>query len=154
VLAATISDTASKSRASWNLSPPPLSLPRIQLASLAEAEGSPAQDGVGDPSFAPLASAEPRLYQVASAESTVSSESRSSTSFPALSGQSTPMNSLAVRGKGQYTCPEGRNCTKGGVQANGEVVVFERNSAFRYVPPYRLLCKISTILSSSNWFGI
>jgi hypothetical protein len=154
VLAATISDTASKSRASWDLSPPRLPLARIQLASLTEAEGLPAQEGVGDSSSPALASTGPRLYKVASGESTVSSGSRSSTSFPAFSGQPPQMNSLAVRGKGQYTCPEGPNCTKGGLQANGEIVVFERNSAFRYVILHRLLPQISITSSSSSWLGM
>lgn len=58
------------------------------------------------------------------------------------------MNSLEARGKGQYTCSEGRNCTKGGVQANGEMVVFERNSAFRYVPP------IQAVVQDLNHFVI
>ena len=39
--------------------------------------------------------------------------------------------SLATRGKGEYTCPRGASCTKGGVSQNGSLVVFERNSAFR-----------------------
>src|ERR1700722_1464439 len=41
-------------------------------------------------------------------------------------------NPLLVRGKGQHRCPHGSECTKGGFR-NGEVVVFERNSAFRLV---------------------
>lgn len=44
-----------------------------------------------------------------------------------------PSDPLAVRGKGNYTCPYGRECKKGGVGVNGELVVFERNSAFKYV---------------------
>ena len=42
------------------------------------------------------------------------------------------LEQLKSRGKGQYTCPHGRDCKKGGVQQNGELTVFERNSAFRY----------------------
>jgi hypothetical protein len=38
---------------------------------------------------------------------------------------------LSVRGKGKHICPHGRACTKGGVQADGTPVVFERNSLFR-----------------------
>jgi hypothetical protein len=41
---------------------------------------------------------------------------------------------LKVRGKGHYTCPHGTACDKGGVQPDGELTVYERNSAFRYVP--------------------
>lgn len=43
-----------------------------------------------------------------------------------------PLDSLSSRGKGNYTCPHGSSCTKGGFR-NGETVIFERNSAFRYV---------------------
>lgn len=39
--------------------------------------------------------------------------------------------SLASRGKGEYTCPLGIECRKGGVVSNGDLVVFKRNSAFR-----------------------
>lgn len=35
------------------------------------------------------------------------------------------------RGSGHHTCPQGLSCTKGGVNAEGALVVFERNSAFR-----------------------
>ena len=41
------------------------------------------------------------------------------------------LKSLAPRGKGQYTCPYGHNCTKGGVSDDGSIVVFERNSAYK-----------------------
>jgi hypothetical protein len=39
---------------------------------------------------------------------------------------------LLARGKGQYVCPYGSECTRGGVR-HGEIVIFERNSAFRFV---------------------
>ena len=35
------------------------------------------------------------------------------------------------RGSGHHTCPQGLSCTKGGVNAEGVLLVFERNSAFR-----------------------
>ena len=35
------------------------------------------------------------------------------------------------RGSGHHTCPQGLSCTKGGVDARGVLVIFERNSAFR-----------------------
>jgi hypothetical protein len=38
--------------------------------------------------------------------------------------------SLSVRGTGRYTCPYLHDCRKGGVKY-GELVIFERNSAFR-----------------------
>lgn len=44
------------------------------------------------------------------------------------------MASLSSRGKGSYVCPYGPSCRKGGVKPNGEIVVFERNSAFKLVP--------------------
>jgi hypothetical protein len=40
------------------------------------------------------------------------------------------LTSLSVRGTGRYTCPYLHDCRKGGVKY-GELVVFERNSAFR-----------------------
>ena len=41
--------------------------------------------------------------------------------------------SLSQRGIGQHVCPYGLSCTKGGVDGDGSLVVFPRNSAFRYV---------------------
>ena len=38
---------------------------------------------------------------------------------------------LTSRGSGHHTCPQGLSCTKGGINAEGALVVFERNSAFR-----------------------
>jgi hypothetical protein len=40
------------------------------------------------------------------------------------------MEALKSRGKGSHTCPKGKNCTKGGIDKNGELIVFDRNSAF------------------------
>lgn len=42
-----------------------------------------------------------------------------------------PLEQLKSRGKGTYSCPYGGDCKRGGVQPNGELVVFTRNSAFR-----------------------
>lgn len=42
------------------------------------------------------------------------------------------MQQLKLRGKWSYRCPHRYNCVKGGVQPNGQLTVFERNSAFRY----------------------
>lgn len=42
------------------------------------------------------------------------------------------MESLKQRGKGNYTCPKGLRCEKGGVE-NGQLVLFDRNSAFLLV---------------------
>jgi hypothetical protein len=41
-------------------------------------------------------------------------------------------NSLGQRGTGRHVCPYGRSCTKGGVETDGSMKVFGRNSAFRY----------------------
>lgn len=38
---------------------------------------------------------------------------------------------LMARGKGKHTCPYDVNCDKGGVDDDGMLVVFTRNSAFR-----------------------
>lgn len=37
------------------------------------------------------------------------------------------------RGKGSHHCPYGIACVKGGVSTDDKLVLFERNSAFRYV---------------------
>ncbi|KAG5296979.1 hypothetical protein I7I48_05958 [Histoplasma ohiense] len=41
------------------------------------------------------------------------------------------LKSLVSRGKGNHICPFGYRCRKGGVDSNGEMVIFERNSVFR-----------------------
>ncbi|KAJ3486322.1 hypothetical protein NLG97_g6642 [Lecanicillium saksenae] len=40
------------------------------------------------------------------------------------------MDALKQRGKGSYTCPKGKRCDKGGVDKDGNVIVFDRNSSF------------------------
>ncbi|KAM0741771.1 hypothetical protein ACQRIT_004628 [Beauveria bassiana] len=40
------------------------------------------------------------------------------------------MESLKQRGKGSHTCPKGTKCDKGGVDKDGKVIVFDRNSSF------------------------
>jgi hypothetical protein len=58
------------------------------------------------------------------------------------SGQATTYdasNPLLARGKGQHRCPHGGECTKGGFR-NGEIVIFERNSAFRLVDITSPIC--------------
>ena len=42
-------------------------------------------------------------------------------------------NDLRARGKGQYTCPLGFSCRKGGIDSHGNLTMFERNSSFRLV---------------------
>lgn len=43
------------------------------------------------------------------------------------------MEALKQRGKGSYYCPMGHRCDKGGVDKDGKLVVFDRNSSFAYV---------------------
>ena len=43
------------------------------------------------------------------------------------------MDALRQRGKGNYSCPKGTRCKKGGVDKDGNLVVFDRNSSFAYV---------------------
>lgn len=40
------------------------------------------------------------------------------------------MDALKQRGKGTYVCPKGKRCDKGGVDKDGNVIVFDRNSSF------------------------
>lgn len=40
------------------------------------------------------------------------------------------MDALKTRGKGDHYCPKGHQCTKGGVDKDGNLVLFDRNSAF------------------------
>jgi hypothetical protein len=51
----------------------------------------------------------------------------------AQSNTNDPFASLSSRGKGHHVCPKGASCSKGGVGPEGELIVFERNSAFRSV---------------------
>ncbi|KID67655.1 hypothetical protein MAN_04413, partial [Metarhizium hybridum] len=55
--------------------------------------------------------------------------------------QSIDMEALRQRGKGVYFCPKGMKCDKGGVDKDGNLVVFDRNSSFAYVS---LLIRCST----------
>lgn len=64
-----------------------------------------------------------------------------------------PTEELKPRGKGQYLCPEGLACTKGGVQADGTLVVFERNSAFRLAVPFRNAVFVWAICSIDESFS-
>lgn len=43
------------------------------------------------------------------------------------------MEALRQRGKGNYSCPKSYQCKKGGVDKEGNLVVFDRNSSFAYV---------------------
>ena len=65
-----------------------------------------------------------------------------------------PIEELKPRGKGQYICPEGLSCTKGGVQADGTLVVFERNSAFRLAVPFRIAVFVGAICSKNHFQGM
>ena len=69
-------------------------------------------------------------------------------------GLMAPIEELKPRGKGQYLCPEGLSCTKGGVQADGTLVVFERNSAFRLAVPFRIAVFVRVICSKNHPQGL
>lgn len=43
------------------------------------------------------------------------------------------LKALKQRGKGKYYCPRGLRCDKGGVDKDGSLILFDRNSAFAYV---------------------
>ncbi|UNI22672.1 hypothetical protein JDV02_008537 [Purpureocillium takamizusanense] len=40
------------------------------------------------------------------------------------------MDALRQRGKGTYSCPKGTRCKKGGVDKEGNLIIFDRNSSF------------------------
>ncbi|PFH57138.1 hypothetical protein XA68_15468 [Ophiocordyceps unilateralis] len=40
------------------------------------------------------------------------------------------MEALRQRGKGSYSCPKAYHCTKGGVDKEGNLIIFDRNSSF------------------------
>ena len=44
------------------------------------------------------------------------------------------MEALRQRGRGSYLCPKGLKCDKGGVDKDGNLVFFDWNSSFAYVP--------------------
>jgi hypothetical protein len=46
------------------------------------------------------------------------------------------LKALKQRGKGKYYCPRGHRCDKGGVDKNGNLILFDRNSSFAYVTTY------------------
>lgn len=41
------------------------------------------------------------------------------------------MAKLSYRGKGDWKCPHGRSCKIGGVDLDGNMILFERNSTFK-----------------------
>jgi hypothetical protein len=51
--------------------------------------------------------------------------------YPEEMDMDVDMNSLKSRGKGTYKCRFGLACKKGGVDRNGDLVIFERNCMFR-----------------------
>lgn len=60
--------------------------------------------------------------------------------------QSIDMDALRRRGRGRYVCLKGRQCDKGGVDKDGNVVVFDRNSVFAYVPLHVLDVRTKLLL--------
>jgi hypothetical protein len=63
-----------------------------------------------------------------------------------------PSSKLSSRGKGQWLCPLRHSCTKGGVRPSGELVVFERNSAYRSVDFQLSHCPTAPVLSQLSAF--
>ena len=55
------------------------------------------------------------------------------------------MSALSQRGKGKYFCPKGPRCDKGGVDKDGELVLFDRNSSFAYVTHHGHYSKSSNV---------
>lgn len=83
----------------------------------------------------PLSDASLANVRPSSPESTASSSSNSPVAHPDAADTSDrvdlDMEFLKSRGKGSYKCRYGANCTKGGVDANGKIIIFERNCMFR-----------------------
>jgi hypothetical protein len=136
----------------WVLSPP-----TISAASIASAEivspGSHNISPISEEPFIPTMTTEATdygMYDTAPEGSASASYDHSSSDAWLDESNMLPNNAeepiaelpsieqLRARGKGHYTCPRGSECDKGGVQPNGQLTVYERNSAFRYV----LVCKM------------
>lgn len=56
------------------------------------------------------------------------------------------LKALKQRGKGKYYCPRGHRCDKGGVDKNGNLILFDRNSSFAYVTSSLTVCPLSASL--------
>lgn len=68
----------------------------------------------------------------------VTTPTRSSSPETSSNPRESPLSSgipghLSLRGRGNHTCPHGVSCKLGGVGLDGELTVFGRNSAFKYV---------------------
>lgn len=101
---------------------------------------SPAED-----TFVPSENPQPTHVPI-TATSVVTPESK-----PFIADYEIP-SSISTRGTGKYSCPLGTRCTKGGVKADGSMVIFVRNSGFRCVwPPFntsfnltmQIVCEVS-----------
>ena len=133
-IAANLQDTASTVQSTWEASPQPMfeRLPKI-IPAPETASAARNAKVTSDPRMVMQATLnqEDTMFtnhnQVARSDS--SSVSDVSYGAPVQSGETT----LSVRGKGHHVCPHGASCTKGGLAADGRLVIFERNSAFRYV---------------------
>ena len=137
-----------RSRTCWNESPAQPVLPRLEeqrvLTPNLIFESTP--ENPGGTEMAPNSS---MASTMASPQGhTPAQSSRGS------AGLIAPIEELKPRGKGQYLCPEGLSCTKGGVQADGTLVVFERNSAFRLALPFRLAVFVGAICAKNHFQGM
>ena len=146
-IAQDIDSVATRSRTCWNQSPPQPVLPRLEERRLStpnliveSTSGTP-----GGTEMTPNSSM---------ASSVVSPQGHTLVqSSQGSAGVLAPIEELKPRGKGQYLCPEGLSCTKGGVQADGTLVVFERNSAFRLAVPFRVAVFVGAFCSKNRSYG-
>jgi hypothetical protein len=124
-----------------SLGPPPSPFPDIASSSPGECF-SPPPSPLGDPGWVNgvfgMQGEDVRRRERSKPRRTPQSESPHTASF---SGPPSPLMELGdiaglcQRGKGAHTCPHAFQCAKGGVNADGTMVIFERNSAFRYALP-------------------
>ena len=139
---------AVRSRVCWNESPPQPNLPRL------EEENPLTPDLVfGNSSRIPGSPAEPSSSDMASFSGSRQAQTPAQWAQVSMSPVP-PIEELKPRGKGQYICPEGLSCTKGGVQADGTQVIFQRNSAFRSALPFRTAHIVRVIWSKLQSRGI
>jgi hypothetical protein len=123
-----LSETAIALRSSWNLSPPPPPLNKIQPSPyFLTSQGPIPEQSIASTSTHIVDPHEDSLH-IETPDSQAVQEPDNTTP---MAEPHYRMEDLASRGKGSYTCPHGQKCTKGGVSPSGHIAVFERNSAFR-----------------------
>jgi hypothetical protein len=121
-----LSDAAVALRSCWNLSPLPPFLDGIQPSPYFPASQEPIRErSVGSTSA--------NIIDPHDESSHIETPESQSVDGPenTMADRQYRMEDLASRGKGSYVCPEGQRCMKGGISPSGQMIVFERNSAFR-----------------------